>query len=70
MPDQTDSAALSLTTLTDKTRDLKDTRKQIFWQTAINDQRPKMKLQLDGIEIEDLVDFMADIPIILQDSWH
>lgn len=29
-----------------------------------------MKLQLDGIEIEDLVDFMADIPIILQDSWH
>lgn len=26
--------------------------KQVFWQTCINDQRPKLKLKINGIEIE------------------
>ena len=29
--------------------------KCVFWQTAINDQRPNLKLQVNGIEIEGLV---------------
>lgn len=42
----------------------------MFWQTAVNDQRPKFKLQVSGIEIEDLVDTRADITIISQESWN
>jgi hypothetical protein len=70
MPDKTDSTALSLTTLMDRTRDFKGTRKQIFWETAINNQRPKLKLQLDRIEIEGLVDPGADTITTSQDSWN
>lgn len=32
-----------LTTLMDRTRNPEDTRKQVFWQTAKNDKRPKLK---------------------------
>ena len=46
-----------------------DWQKQIFWQTTINDKRPKLRLQLDGIEIKGLVNTGVDITIILsQDS--
>jgi hypothetical protein len=36
----------------------------VFWQTTINDQRPKLKIQINGIEIEGLVDMGADVSII------
>lgn len=36
----------------------------MFWQTTINDQRPKLKIQINGIEIEGLVDTGADVMII------
>lgn len=42
----------------------------MFWQTAINAQRPKLKLQINGTEIEGLVDTGADITIISPKSWH
>ena len=31
-------------------------RKGIFWQTSINDQRPKLKVCINGIFIEGLLD--------------
>lgn len=34
-----------------------------FLQTAINDKRPKLKLQLDGSKIEALVDIGAEVTI-------
>lgn len=38
--------------------------KQVFWQTGTNGQRPKLKIQINGIEIESLVDTGAEITII------
>lgn len=42
----------------------------VFLQTTINDKGPKLKFQLDGIEIEGLLDTGAAVTIISQDSWH
>jgi hypothetical protein len=36
----------------------------MFWQTAVNDQKPKLKWQLNDIEIEGLVDTGANKTII------
>lgn len=36
----------------------------MFWQTAVNDQKPKLKWQLNDIEIESLVDTGANKTII------
>jgi hypothetical protein len=36
-----------------------------FWQTVVNNKRPKLKLQVNDIEI-DLVDTRADLTIISQ----
>lgn len=47
----------------------KDT-KNIFWQTTLNNKRPKLKLQLDGIELKSLVDTEADITITSQNVWN
>lgn len=46
------------------------TGKRVFWQTVINDERPKLKIKLNGIEIEGLLDSSADVPIISQESWN
>lgn len=46
------------------------TGKCMFWQTVINDQRPKLKLQVNGIEIENLGDIGVDVTIISQSSWN
>lgn len=40
----------------------------MFWESVINDQRPKLKLQVNGIEIVGLVDTGTDITIIYQKS--
>jgi hypothetical protein len=54
-----------------KISDSKDRNKTIFWQPTVNDKRPKLKLQLYGMEIKDLMDTGADVTIILsQDSWN
>ena len=42
----------------------KERKKQLFWQTTINDKRSKLKLKLYGIVIEGLVDTAADSTII------
>lgn len=41
----------------------------MFWQTAIDGQRPKLEIFINDIEIEGLVDTEADITIILPKSW-
>ena len=42
----------------------------IFWKTAINDQRPKIRVCINGIVIEGLIDKGADVSIITLESWH
>lgn len=52
-----------------KTKSSGETRKQVFWQNAVNDQRSKLKIQINGIEIKGLVDTGADVTIISPKSW-
>lgn len=44
--------------------------KQEFWKAFINGQRPKLKIQINIIEIEGLVDTGADIKLISSKSWY
>ena len=39
-------------------------RKRIFWQTSINDQRPKLRVHINGIVIVCLIDTGVDVSII------
>ena len=68
MPFVNNSIALDVikdkTTSADKTEKSAETRKQVFWQTAINDQRPKLNIQLNGNEIEGLFYTGTDLTII------
>ena len=43
-------------------------RKHIFWQTSINDQRPKLRVHINGIVIVGLIDTGADVTIIISES--
>ena len=45
-------------------------RKRIFWQTFINDQRPKLRVHINDTVIEELLDTGADVTIITPESWH
>ena len=38
-----------------------DISNQVFWKTALNDAKPKLTIQVKGIEIENLVDIGADV---------
>lgn len=40
------------------------------WQAAINDQGTKLKVQINGIKIESLVETESDVTIISPKSWH
>lgn len=50
------------------TGDLGSPGKCVFWQTVVNDQRPKLMVQMNGIDIEGLVDIRADVSILSQKS--
>ena len=56
MPFVNDDIALDVikdkTPSADRTEKSGETRKQVFWQTAINYQRSKLNIQLDGNEIK------------------
>lgn len=41
-----------------------NTGNHVFWETILNDQRPKLKLQVNDTEIEGLVDTGGNVPII------
>ena len=58
------------TSIKERTKNSGETIKQLFWQTSINDQRPKLKMQINDIIIEGLVDTDADVTIIAPESWH
>lgn len=46
------------------------TIKKVLWCIIINDQRPKLKIQINGIETEVLVKTREDITIISRKYWH
>lgn len=54
----------------DKTKISGDIRKQVFCQIAVSDQSSKLKIQIDEVAIESLLDTEADVTIISPKSWH
>ena len=42
--------------------------RNIFWQTSINDQRPKLRLCINNILIQGLLDTGTDVTIIIPKS--
>lgn len=44
--------------------------KKIFWQTSINEQRPKLTIKINGVLLSGLVDTGADVTIIAPEFWH
>jgi hypothetical protein len=44
--------------------------KCVFWQTVVNDQRPKLMLQMNGVDIEHLVGTGGDVSILSQKSQN
>ena len=44
--------------------------KCVFWHIVVNDQRFKLMVQMNGIDIEGLVDIRADVSILSQKSWN
>ena len=53
-----------------ESRNLVGQRKRIFWQTSINEQRPKLRVCMNGIFIEGLLDTDEGLSIITPESWH
>ena len=45
-------------------------RKCTFSQTSINDQRPKLRVHINGVTIVGLIDKGADVSIITPEFWH
>lgn len=43
-----------------RTEHFRNTEKKVFWQTLINDEGPKVKLQVNGIDISGLLDTKAN----------
>ena len=56
------------TSIEGRTKSSTEIIKQIFWQTYINEQRPKLKIWTNDIAIEGLVDTVVDV--ISSESWH
>lgn len=52
------------TTLIDNSKILGETIKQVFWQTLINDQKLKLKLQINEFVIEGLLNTGSNATII------
>ena len=44
-------------------------RKHTFCQTSINDQRPKLRVHINGT-FEGFLDTGVDVSIIIPESWH
>ena len=68
------SAVKSNNSLNDKinveneSRNLMEQRKCIFWQNSINEQRPKLRVCINGIFITGLLDTGAYVSIITPES--
>lgn len=65
MPDMKNQPTVDERTASvDKTKSSRETIQQVFYQTSINDQRPKVKIKINGIVIKGLVDTGTDVTII------
>ena len=53
----------------DKIQNSGNNRRQLFNQNAMNYQRPKLKIWVNGIEFKGLVDKGTDVTIILPKNW-
>lgn len=53
-----------------KTKFSGETMKQVFWQTSIHYQRLKLKIWINGIVIDGLLDTGVDVTILLPKYWH
>ena len=53
-----------------ESRNLRGQSKRIFWQTSINEQRPQLRVCVNGKFITGLLDTGADVSIITPESWH
>ena len=53
-----------------ESRNLRGQSKRIFWQTSINEQRPQLRVCVNGKLITGLLDTGADVSIITPESWH
>ena len=53
-----------------ESRNLRGQSKRIFWQTSINEQRPQLRVCVNGKLIAGLLDTGADVSIITPESWH
>lgn len=51
------------------TGDFESTGKHVFWQTMVNDQRPKLMVHMNGVSTG-LVDIGAALSILFQKSWN
>ena len=65
-----DHKVLNDANLEDKSEIQLGNKKRVFWQTSINDQRPKLRVRINGIVIIGLIDTGADVSIITPKSWH
>ena len=64
------TAMKNRTAIEERTKTSGETIKWLFWQASINEQRPKLKIQINGVVIEDLVETGVDVTVILSKSWH
>ena len=53
-----------------ESRNLRGQSKLIFWQTSINEQRPQLRVCVNGKFITGLLDTGVDVSIITSESWH
>ena len=65
-----DYKVLNDANLEDKSEIQLENKKHVFWQTSINDQRPKLRVRIYGIVIVGLIDTGSDVSIITPESWH
>ena len=65
-----DHKVLNDANLEDKSEIQLGNKKRVFWQTSINDQRPKLRVRINGIVIVGLIDTGAEVSIITPESWH
>ena len=45
-------------------------KKCIFWQTSINDQRPKLRVCINNMVIKGLLNMGLNVTIFTSESWH
>ena len=48
----------------DESKNPVEQRKHIFWQTSMNDHRPKLRVYINGIIIEGLLDTSVEVSLL------